>query len=127
MRRAKIFCLGLVLIALTSVNGLAQSGLAALEGFAKATEQLIQHEKPGWKFKRIEPIAGSEGVIIDQWSFPRGSVRVSIIVHKSVAEAREAVQDLARTMRAERLTSGIGEEGYSWGMAGNHDGLMNGI
>src|SRR5258708_40132982 len=107
MRRAKILCLGLVLIALISVNGLAQSGLEALEGFAKATEQLIQHEKPGWKFKRIEPIAGSEGVIRNQWPFTRGCARVSIIVHKSMAEATETVQDLGGIMRGESMATGL--------------------
>jgi hypothetical protein len=96
---------------------LASSALAQQSSeLDKLDEKLVHHfEKamPEWKHERVEPIAGSVGVLIQFWSFGDRKVKVSILLHKSVAEARATIQTHVRySFNSETLT-GIGDEAYS--------------
>jgi hypothetical protein len=97
-----------------------------MDRFAEAIERLVQEKHPEWTLKRIEPVYKGEDVIIDQWSSVRVYVRISIVPHSSAAEASDALQKLARDMKAEEGTVGLGEEGYSWGMAGSETAFRKG-
>jgi hypothetical protein len=101
-----------VLFALLATSALAQQD----SELDKLDEKLVhQFEKtmPEWKHERVEPIAGSVGVLIQFWSFGDRKVKVSILLHKSVEEARATIQTHVRySFNSETLT-GIGDEAYS--------------
>lgn len=106
---------GLVVLSglfLTAALAQAQVDLDILEG------KVVQHVKaikPGWQHKRIEPITGSTNVLVANWSFPKRGVRVSIIPHKSAAEARAALRAFVKYDREKEELNDIGDEGYAWG------------
>jgi hypothetical protein len=86
-----------------------------MDKLAEALEQLVKEKHPDWTLERIEPVYKGENVIIDQWSGPKMAVRISVVPHKSASDARDALQNLARNMKAEPLSLGLGEGDYSWG------------
>ena len=82
----------------------------------KLDEKLVQYFKktrPDWKHERVEPITGSENVLIQFWSLSNRKVKVSILLHESVEKARDVMRTHARyAFNLETLT-GIGDEAYS--------------
>jgi hypothetical protein len=83
-------------------------------------EKLVRHmEKtmPEWKHERVEPIAGSEDVLIEFWSFSNRKVKVSILLHSSEEKARAVIQDHARYSFNLEAVQGLGDEAYSSGYA----------
>jgi hypothetical protein len=82
-------------------------------------EKLTRHfEKamPNWKHERVEPIAGSgDNVLIEFWSFSNRKVKVSVLLHKSVAEAEAVMQNHAKYSFNKETLIGLGDEGYASG------------
>ena len=126
MNTVKTIWFGAVLLIALWVPCLSQTWATSIEKLAYAFEQLIQKEEPGWTFKRIEPVFKDEDVIIEQWSLDTGSVRVSIVPHKSPAQASEVLQNFVRIMKPQERQFDVGEEGYSWGFGGSVVRLYSG-
>src|SRR6185369_11158439 len=82
-------------------------------------EKLTRHfEKamPNWKHERVEPIAGSDDtVLIEFWSFSNRKVKVSVLLHKSVAQAEEAIKNHAKYSLNKQTLTGLGDEAYASG------------
>ena len=82
-------------------------------------EKLTRHfEKamPNWKHERGEPIAGSDDtVLIEFWSFSNRKVKVSVLLHKSVAQAEEAIKNHAKYSLNKQTLTGLGDEAYASG------------
>lgn len=82
-------------------------------------EKLTRHfEKamPNWKHERVEPIAGSgDNVLIEFWSFSNRKVKVSVLLHKSVAQAEEVIKDHAKYSLNKQTLTGLGDEAYASG------------
>lgn len=80
-------------------------------------EKLTRHfEKamPNWKHERVEPIAGSgDNVLIEFWSFSNRKVKVSVLLHKSVAQAEEVIKDHAKYSFNKQMLTGLGDEAYA--------------
>jgi hypothetical protein len=82
-------------------------------------EKLTRHfEKamPNWKHERVEPIAGSDDtVLIEFWSFSNRKVKVSVLLHKSVAQAEGVIKDHAKYSLNKQTLTGLGDEAYASG------------
>jgi len=82
-------------------------------------EKLRQHladKMPGWVYKRIDPIQGSKGVLLQSWEIDNRGVSISIVQYKSTEAAKEAIQRLAHDPSTHaQPVSGTGEEAYAWG------------
>jgi hypothetical protein len=82
-------------------------------------EKLTQHlekKMPDWKHERGEPIAGSgDNVLIEFWSSSNRKVKVSILLHKSIADAQETMQQGARYSFNKEILTGLGDEAYASG------------
>jgi len=74
----------------------------------------IQSKKPDWKYEAVQPMSGSAGVILQQWTLDHQSVRIAIVVHKSAQDAATMISKLAGERQIERL-QGMGDEGITWG------------
>jgi hypothetical protein len=75
----------------------------------------FEKELPDWSYKRIEPIQGSSGVLIQVWSTENRTVRIVVVSKKSAAEAKESMQNFPRNAKEARAWSDAGDEGYAWG------------
>ena len=103
----------LLLILLGNVCAQASAELDRLD------EKLTRHfEKamPNWKHERVEPMAGSgNNVLIEFWSFSNRKVKISVLLHKSVAEAEAVMQNHARYSLNKQTLTGLGDEAYASG------------
>jgi hypothetical protein len=85
-------------------------------------EKLSRHlemKMPGWKHKRIEPIQGSSGVLIEAWSGPNRGVKIAVSTLKSAEEARRSLQSFVKDTKEATLLKGFGDEAYVWGFEGS--------
>src|SRR6185369_4103663 len=103
----------LLLILLGNVCAQASAELVRLD------EKLTRHfEKamPNWKHERVEPIVGSgDNVLIEFWSFSNRKVKVSVLLHKSVVQAEEVMQNHAKYSFNKQTLTGLGDEAYASG------------
>jgi len=106
---------GFVFLTLLLGHAFAQNTLE-LNRLDEKLAQHLQKKMPEWKHQRGEPIAGSgDNVLIEYWSFSNRKIKVSILLHKTVAEAQEAIQNHARySFNKETLTE-LGDEAYASG------------
>jgi hypothetical protein len=82
-------------------------------------DKLTQHlekKMPDWKHERGEPIAGSDdSVLIEFWSFSNRKVKVSILLHDSVEQAQQVIENHARYSFNKETLTGLGDEAYASG------------
>jgi hypothetical protein len=81
-------------------------------------EKLTRHFQktlPGWKHERVEPLMKGENVLIQFWSSAHRKVKISVVPHKSVNEAKEVVQRRAAYASNKESLTGIGDEGFAGG------------
>ena len=70
----------------------------------------------GWTRERVRPIDGSEGALVDVWSSAGRRVKVSVLYHRSEADAVESLKRLASGGMAKKIP-GLADEAYSHGYA----------
>lgn len=75
----------------------------------------LEKRMPGWSYKRITPIQGSTGVLIQVWSMQNRAVRIVVVPKRSATEAKESMQNFPRNVREAQQWSEVGDEGYAWG------------
>jgi|SRR5881394_1178750 len=94
-----------------------------------ALDQKLQHQletkMPGWEHRRIQPIEGSKGVLIQTWTMPNRGVRVVVSRAKSAAEAKESLERFMRQVKGQPL-SGFGDGAFVWGFDGSDLELRKG-
>ena len=81
-------------------------------------EKLTHHlekKMTGWTHKRIEPIKGSRGVLIQSWSHENRGVRIAVTQLKSAEEAKRAMQNFPQMAREAQPLTEVGDEAYLWG------------
>ncbi|HEY0349640.1 MAG TPA: hypothetical protein VGC60_15940, partial [Pyrinomonadaceae bacterium] len=78
----------------------------------------LEKKMPGWSYRRVEPIQGSTGVLIQVWSMENRAVRIVVVPKKSATEAKESMQNFPRNVKEAQPWSEAGDEGYAWGYAG---------
>ena len=84
---------------------------------AKLT-RYFEKTMPDWNHQRVEPITGSgDNVLIEFWSFSHRKVKVSVLLHKSDADAQEVMRDHAKYSLNKRPLVGLGDEAYASGYA----------
>jgi hypothetical protein len=93
---------------------------AELDKLEDAISHYLATKMPGWEHKRVEPIQGSKGVLIESWSFPNMGTQISIVPLNSVEEARQSLQTFAKDTREAKLVDDVGDGGYTWGYADSH-------
>ena len=74
----------------------------------------LQTKMPGWKHERIEPIQGSKGVLIQNWTISNRGVRIAVTRAKTAAEAKARIENFMREVKGELLT-GFGDDAFVWG------------
>lgn len=75
----------------------------------------IHSKKPDWKYEAVQPMSGSTGVILQQWTLDYQSVRIAIVAHKSTQDAATTLAKLAREGQLIERVQGVGDEGITWG------------
>ena len=75
----------------------------------------IQSNKPDWKYQAVQPMSGSGGVILQQWTLDHQSVRIAIVAHKSAQDAAMMISKLASERQPIERVQGVGDEGITWG------------
>jgi hypothetical protein len=103
-----------LLLGLFPVQTAAQDE-SELDALEEKVSHHLETKLPGWKHKRVEPIQGSKGVLIESWSFPYRGAKISIVPVKSGEEARERLQSFAKDTREAKQVQGVGDEAFSWG------------
>lgn len=91
---------------------------AELDGLDEKLTRYFEKKMPDWKNQRGQPIAGSgDNVLIQVWSFSNIKIKVSILLHKSVVEAQQVMQNHARYALNKETLTGLGDEAYAsgWG------------
>ena len=89
---------------------------AELNRLDEKLARYLEKKMPEWKHERGEPIAGSDdSVLIEFWSFSNRKVKVSILLHNSVAQAEQVIQNHARYSFNKETLTGLGDEAYASG------------
>jgi hypothetical protein len=89
---------------------------AELDRLDEKLTRYFEKTMPDWKHERGEPIAGSgDNVLIEFWSFSNRKVKVSVLLHKSLADAQDVIQNHARYSFNKQTLTAIGDEAYASG------------
>jgi hypothetical protein len=109
--RLNAICLtvGCLLVVSPALN--AQTTSSRLKVVGEDVRRLVSEKKPDWKHTSVEPMPGSEDVIVEQWAHDDQAIKVAIIEHKSQAEAEETFGRLVSEARRNRK-DGLGDDGY---------------
>lgn len=86
----------------------------------KLDEKIVKHfeaKLPEWRHKRGEPIQGSTNTLIEKLVSSHRIINISIVPHKSAAEAREAIERFVRYDSEKEQLQGFGDEAFAWGYA----------
>ena len=75
----------------------------------------LEKQFPDWKHKRGESMQGSKNVLDELWSSSTRVVKVSIVPHKSAAEAKDAIDQFVKYDREREELKGLGDEAFAWG------------
>jgi hypothetical protein len=104
-----------IFLTLTMGHAFAQKS-AELNRLDEKLARHLQKKMPEWKHERGEPIAGSDdSVLIEFWSFSNRKVKVSILLHNSVADAQQVIQNHARYSFNKEMLAGLGDEAFASG------------
>jgi len=106
-----VLCI-LLLVAFLITHAQTISELSTLEDRVVSH---IQSQKPDWKYEKVQPIAESTHVIVQQWTLDNRSIRIAIISHKSTPDAATAISRLAREGQISERFQDLGDEGMTWG------------
>jgi hypothetical protein len=102
-----------ILLALLLSNTFAQASLE-LDRLDGHLTRYFEKTMPDWKHKRVEPIAGSgDNVLIEFWSFSNRKVKVSVLLHASIADAEAVIKNHARYSVPKQTLTGLGDEAYA--------------
>jgi hypothetical protein len=101
-----------VFFALLVSQALAQN-LADVSRLDEKLKRQSEQTLPGWTHQRVEPFGQSENVLIEFWSSSNRRVKVSILFHTSVEEAREVLQRHAKYLSNKEDLRDLGDEGYT--------------
>jgi len=71
----------------------------------------------GWKHQRSEPIRGSEGVLVDFWSFEKRKVKIEVVPYSSAQKAKDAFDEFKKYEPDRENLNGFGDDAYAWGYA----------
>ena len=88
---------------------------AELTALADKVVSSIQGQKPDWEYQSIQPITGSNDVILQQWTLDNQAIRIAITFYKSAQDATAAISRLAREGQTTERFQGLGDEGITWG------------
>lgn len=78
-------------------------------------KRYFEKAMPGWMHERVDPIVATENVLIQFWSSSGRKVKISIMPHRSGAEARTALQNFVKYDRDRETLNNHGDEAYAWG------------
>jgi hypothetical protein len=110
IRTTSIFCILLAIFLITNAQTISE-----LSTLGDRVVSHIQTQKPDWKYEKVQPIADSTDVILQQWTLDNCSIRIAIISHKSMPDAATAISKLAREGKLSERFQGLGDEGMMWG------------
>jgi hypothetical protein len=130
----KLLLAGFALLMLFS-PGHAQSGSNELTQLGESVKQEISKNMHGWAYRSVQPIQGSDGVILQQWQLNDIIVRVAITSYGDATKAQLAFkqgedrlkveEEATRKNRGkavrlikEKLPS-LGDDGFVWDIRGS--------
>ena len=91
----------------------AQASLE-LDRLDQKLTRYFEKTMPDWKHQRGEPIAGSgDNVLIEFWGFSNRKVKVSVLLHDSVAAAEAVIKNHAKYSIPKQTLTGLGDEAYA--------------
>jgi hypothetical protein len=76
-----------------------QKDLDELANIGKSLEEKISKEMPGWTHHSIEPIQGSQRVIIQQWELGDIVVKIAITKYRKLEQAERAFKEFKSHLR----------------------------
>ena len=104
----------LILLGLIANFAMAQNDLE-LDRLDSKVIQHLEAKMAGWQHRRIEPVQGSTGVIINHWQTAARIVTISIIKYDSAKQAMDTMQPFIKYMRQKEELKGLGTDAYAWG------------
>jgi len=97
-----------------------------LEALDQKIQRQFEKSLPGWKRERVESIEGSQNVLVEFWSFANRKVKISIMPHASVEQAKEAFKDYAKYGVNREAVRDLGDEAMAWGYGSADIGFRRG-
>jgi hypothetical protein len=107
-----LFVVLLLSVPLTESRGQSNPDLEKLD------ERIVKHfqaKMPEWRHKRGEPIQGSTDMLVERLALSNRTVKISVVPHNSVAEAREAIERFVRYDSEKEQLQGFGDQAFAWG------------
>jgi hypothetical protein len=103
-----------VFLTLLVSQALAQQN-PELDALDQKIKRNFETRIPGWKHDRVEPVTKGENVLIEFWSLGNRKVKVSILPHNSVDDAREVFKRHERYSLNKEELKGFGDEAVASG------------
>lgn len=123
MKTRTFLPLAIVCFSLIQVMG---QQVLELDQLDTKVSQYLRNALPGWHGRRSNPIEGSRNVLIEFWSFPNRTVKVSVLPRSSVQEAKERMESFVRETAEAQELKGFGDEAFTWGEADSNVVLRKG-
>ncbi|HMG76140.1 MAG TPA: hypothetical protein VK582_21745 [Pyrinomonadaceae bacterium] len=97
----KTIGIGLVFLLVLFATAQAQTDSDEFVRIRKSLKDKITKEMPGWTHRSIEPIEGSQGVIIQQWESGNIVVKIALTRYTNQAGAAHALKEFKSQLRIE--------------------------
>ena len=120
----QVLSLFAILILLIS-TGLAQER-PDLDTLDQKIQRYFEKALPGWKHERVEPIEGSQNVLVEFWSFANRKVKISILPHTTVEQAKEEFKNYAKYGVNREALREVGDEATASGYGSSDIGFRRG-
>jgi len=115
MKKPVFACVVFLGLLLGQVTAQTDAELSRLE---EKSNRHLENKMPGWKHERGEPIRGSEGVLVDFWSFQKRKVKIEVVPYSSAQTAKDAFLQFSKYEPEREDLKGLGDDAFAWGYAG---------
>jgi hypothetical protein len=82
-----------------------RADLDELANIGKSLKEKINKEMPGWTHRSIEPIQGSQRVIIQQWELGDIVVKIAVTKYRELEQAKSTFKDFRTLLNTQEQAS----------------------
>jgi hypothetical protein len=104
-----------IFLALLSSVAMGQ-GKTDLDQLEEKISSHIQSQFAGWRHKRVEPFSPSSNTLVQFWSLPNRTVKVSVAIRESAEDAKKELQSFLQFKQERKQLTGIGDEAFASGL-----------
>jgi hypothetical protein len=108
------FLIAIILASITTVA--VGQGKADLDKLDEAIARHLSNGFTGWTHQRVAAFGPDSNTLVESWSLPNRTVKITVSVGQSAEEAKNSLLNFLKYKREVKELRGLGDDAYSFGV-----------